>query len=54
MGWRHPTEQACATENVSITTSDSINLKGWLIKGEKSRRVIIYFHENAGSKDLCI
>jgi hypothetical protein len=44
MGWKHPTEQGCPAENVRITTADSVELKGWLIKGENSERLIVYFH----------
>ena len=49
MSWRHPSEQGCPSENVEITTSDSIKLRGWLLKSENSERLIVYFHENAGS-----
>ena len=43
-------------EDVNISTKDKINLHGWFIKqtDSKTRPTIIYFHENAGSKKICI
>ena len=48
-GYKHPTERGLDTEDVVITTLDDIVLRGWLIKKENSSRIVIYFHENAGS-----
>ena len=34
---------------MEIKTSDDVSLRGWLLKADKSERLITYFHENAGS-----
>lgn len=44
VGYRHPSEQGCESENVEMTTSDGLKLRGWLLKGDNSERIVIYFH----------
>ena len=53
-GYQKPTQQDMLYEDLYITTADKINLHGWLIKqpDSKSRPTIIYYHENAGSKNI--
>ena len=50
-GFKSPTEHLMDFEDVSVTTSDGIKLKGWFIKQPMPEQVqtIIYFHENAGN-----
>ena len=46
---RHPNEHNIETVDLKLTTSDGVTLSGWHIKQPNSQRIIIYFHENAGS-----
>ena len=36
-------------EEVSLTTSDNIQLHGWFIPGEEGKPVVLFFHGNAGN-----
>lgn len=48
-GYRHPSEQGVNAENVEIATSDHLKLRGWLATHPNTERILVYFHENAGS-----
>lgn len=52
-GYQDPSQQDMPYEELNITTSDKVKLHGWLIKQAdcKNSPTIIYFHENAGSKN---
>ena len=43
-----PGDAGLVYEDVTITTSDGVNLHGWFVPGD-GRRVIIWFHGNAGN-----
>lgn len=48
---RHPSEHNLESVDLQLNTSDGVNLRGWHIKsGERPSRLVVYFHENAGSK----
>lgn len=46
---RHPSEVGMKTKDVNIITSDDHNLKGWLIRRNKSKRIIVFFPGNLGN-----
>lgn len=46
---RHPREHNLDTIDLKLSTSDGVNIAGWHVKCENSKRIIIYLHENAGS-----
>ena len=37
-------------QNVVVTTDDGVKLKGWLVRGDNSKRIIVYFHGNMVGK----
>ena len=36
-------------EEVTLTTSDNVQLHGWSVPGEKGKPVVLFFHGNAGN-----
>lgn len=49
--YRNPGERNMTFDDVSLTTSDKLNLRGWFIKQKNplSHETIIFFHANAGN-----
>lgn len=49
--YRNPAERNMLYDDVSITTSDNVVLRGWFIKQKNpiQHETIIFFHENAGN-----
>lgn len=57
--YRSPSEYGLLFEVLRISTTDNLNLYGWLIYSDtkeesKKNPTIVFFHENAGSKSLII
>lgn len=50
-GFRHPSEVNLNALNVEVMTEDGVKLRGWLITKKENKQILIYFHENAGSKN---
>lgn len=46
--WETQERQPCAIEEVHLKTSDGVSLNAWFLKGHDTRRMMIYFHGNAG------
>jgi len=53
---RSPSEHNMSFRDVTIKTKDNEKLHGWFIYQENSHlsKTIVYFHENAGSKNIQI
>lgn len=47
---RHPNEHNLESIDLNLNTSDGVMIRGWHVKSKEAKRLVIYFHENAGSK----
>ena len=45
----NPSDIGLLYEDVTIKTTDEVNLSGWYIPAEKPRAVILFFHGNGGN-----
>ena len=45
----NPSDIGLLYEDVTIKTTDEVNISGWYIPAEKSRAVILFFHGNGGN-----
>ena len=48
--FRHPSARGLSSEDLTLKTPDGVNLRGWYITQEKPENILVYLHENAGSK----
>ena len=55
-GWRSPAQLGLKYREVTTKTKDNVKLVGWLVYQEENvkNKTLLYFHENAGSKRICI
>jgi hypothetical protein len=37
------------SKDLALNTSDGVIIRGWHVQAQKPERILIYFHENAGS-----
>jgi len=44
-----PSDWGYAYQDVSVTTADGVNLHGWYIPHPQAKRVVLFFHGNAGN-----
>ena len=59
MGFRDPSQRNLAYKNVTLRTSDDINIRGWFMTPDPTKvpnieevPTIVFFHENAGNIGL--